>query len=572
MGSRARYRRSVAIGLAAIGAFGRVGVGDDAGRDVSLRLGLDLGVDVSIGLAISTARADGPHRFAIIVGNDQGGRDTRPLLYATEDARKIWEILTRLGSVRSDDTVLLLDADARRFSNALGDMEVRARAAGLRGEKTTLIIYYSGHAKDGSLRLGDSLVPLAPLKARLAGAPFDVRIGIFDSCQSGAPTRTKGARHAPAFEIDTRSDREARGTVILTSSASDEDSQESDQIGGSYFSHHLTSGLLGGADKSGDGRVTLSEAYAYAYDRTVADTADSAAGTQHPTFSYDLAGNGDLVLTDVVTRREGLLIPGEAPPGTYFLIDTKGYVAAEIIKVGGAARRIALAPGHYRIKRRLADRLRIGEVDIPPGQLVALVEPLLRDVPFSDDPVKGAIREPQAIARWSVGLGAGYQSVFAAPSAGLFPAAGMIGLDFALRDFFRRDWVWGFDVAAGGTHAEVALPTVVLPYRFSELSIASSLLSEWRRPAFGRLIPFIGARVALLVMSRKFDDQALPDQFFATLSPGLTAGARFRLGDAWAVVLRGRLHYLLYNVDATNRSMGYFEVATFLQFDFGGST
>src|SRR6185503_7024142 len=170
-----------------------------------------------------------------------------------------------------------------------------------------LIVYYSGHAKDGALRLGDSQVPLGALKTRLGQAPFDVRIGIFDSCQSGALTRTKGARKAPAFEVDARSGRETRGTVILTSSASDEDSQESDQIGGSYFSHHLTSGLLGGADKSGDGRVTLSEAYAYAYDRTVADTADSTAGAQHPTFSYDLSGNGDLVLTDVAARREGLV-------------------------------------------------------------------------------------------------------------------------------------------------------------------------------------------------------------------------------------------------------------------------
>jgi hypothetical protein len=571
MSSRHRYHRWVALAFAMVGALGRVGGG---ARETVGGVAVDLDGGVKIGFAIAHAHAhaDDPHRFAIVVGNDRGGRDTRPLFYAKDDARKVSGILTRLGGVRSEDVILLLDADSKKFSNALDDMVVRARAAGLRGERTTLVIYYSGHAKDGALRLGDSLVPLAPLKAWLAGAPFDIRIGIFDSCQSGALTRTKGARHAPAFEIDTRSVREARGTVILTSSASDEDSQESDHIGGSYFSHHLTSGLLGGADKSGDGRVTLSEAYAYAYERTVADTSDSAAGAQHPTFSYDLAGNGDLVLTDVITRREGLLIPGEAPPGTYFLVDAKGVVAAEIVKAGGAARRIALAPGHYRVKRRLVDRLRIGEVDVRHGQLVTLAEPLLRDAPFSDDPVKGAIRESLEVAHWSIGLGGGYQSVFAAPSAGLFPAAGMIGLDFALRDFFRRDWVWGFDAAVGGTHAEVALPTTVLPYRFSQLSIASSLLSEWRRPAFGRLIPFVGARVALLMMSRKFDDQALPDQFFATLSPGLAAGARIRLGDAWAVVVRGRLHYLLYNVDATNRSMGYWEVATFVQFDFGGST
>ena len=194
-----------------------------------------------------------------------------------------------------------------------------------------------------------------------------MRIAILDSCRSGALTRTKGARKAPAFEIQAESPRDAKGLVILTSSTSDEDSQESDAIGGSYFSHHLASGLLGGADRSGDGRVTLFEAYAYAYDRTVADTAESAAGAQHPTFSYDLAGNGDLVLTDVAVRHEGIYFPREAPSGVYFLVDRKGYVAAEINKGDGVDRRVALAPGRYRVKRRLADRLRIGEIDVPRG-------------------------------------------------------------------------------------------------------------------------------------------------------------------------------------------------------------
>lgn len=522
-------------------------------------------------LRAGTARAEGPRRFAVVAGNDRGGAGTRPLLHAKDDARKIWELLTRLGGVRPEDATLLLDGEAAGFLGALDDVEARAGQARLRGERTIVFIYYSGHAKDGSLRLGESQLPMAYLRTRLGQAPFDVRIGIFDSCQSGALTRTKGARRAPAFEIDTAGSRDTRGTVVLTSSSSDEDSQESDQIGGSYFSHHLVSGLLGAADKSGDGRVTLAEAYAYAYDRTVADTADSAAGTQHPTFSYDLAGNGDLVLTDIVAGREGLLFPAEAPAGTYFLVDGKGTVSAEIMKIAGASRRIALAPGRYRVKRRLADRLRIGEVEIPRGQLVALVEPMLRDAPFSDDPVKGAAREPLLTSHWSIGAGGGYQSVFAAPSAGLFPGAGLFGLDFALRDFFRRDWVWGFDLAGGGAHAQVALPTAVLPFRFSELSAASSMTTEWRRRALGPVIPFAGARLALLLMSRKFDDQVLPDQFFATLSPGLVGGARVAFDDSWALVLRGRVHYLLYNVDQTNRSLGYWEAATFLQYDFGGT-
>src|SRR5499427_8786710 len=331
-----------------------------------MRAGSKLAFVASLALAVagaaSPARAQsGLRRFAIVAGNDSGGGDTRALLYASADARKVYDILTRLGGVRTEDATLLIGASASQLLSAVVAVEMQAAEAKRHGEQTALFFYYSGHAKDGSLRLGETRIPVEGLKARIASSPVDVRIAILDSCKSGAMTRTKGARRAPAFEIQADSPRDAKGVVILTSSTSDEDSQESDAIGGSYFSHHLASGLLGGADKSGDGRVTLFEAYTYAYDRTVADTAESAAGAQHPTFSYDLAGNGDLVLTDVAARHEGVYLPREAPRGVYYLVDKQGFVAAEVLKAD-ADRRVALAPGTYRVKRRLPDRLRVGEI------------------------------------------------------------------------------------------------------------------------------------------------------------------------------------------------------------------
>ena len=71
----------------------------------------------------------------------------------------------------------------------------------------------------------DTRLPFDTFKKRLADAPADIRIAILDSCRSGALTRTKGARRAPAFEIDSGATRDARGLVILTSSSADEDSQ-----------------------------------------------------------------------------------------------------------------------------------------------------------------------------------------------------------------------------------------------------------------------------------------------------------------------------------------------------------
>jgi hypothetical protein len=527
-----------------------------------MRLGRHTALACLLGCVVASgARAQALHRFAVVAGNDAGGDDTRPLLYATADARKVHDILTRLGGVRTEDAALVLGGGMQDVLSALGKVAQQAGEAARRGEKTALFFYFSGHAKDGALRLGETRLPIDALKVRIAALPVDVRVAILDSCRSGAITRTKGVRKAPAFEIQADAARDAKGLVILTSSTSDEDSQESDLIGGSYFSHHLSSGLLGGADRSGDGRVTLFEAYAYAYDRTVADTTDSAAGAQHPTFSYDLAGNGDLVLTDVAVRHEGVYLPREAPSGVYFLVDRNGYVAAEINKGDGTDRRVALAPGRYRVKRRLADRLRVGEVDVPRDEMVSIEERRLRDAPFSDDPVKGAARV-ELSSRWSLGAGLTYQSVFAAPDgAGLFPPTPLLTADLLLRNFLRRDWVWGLDIAAGSSNSTVA--SVGAPFRFSEASFATSVTVEW---PMRHLTPFVGGRLALLLMGRKFDGGAYPDQFYSTLSPGLVGGAAYNITRNTHVVARGRLHYLLYNVDE-DRSLGFWELSAMVSYD-----
>jgi hypothetical protein len=58
-----------------------------------MRAGAKMAVAFALTLAaLSTparARAETLHRFAVVVGNDRGGGDTRPLLYAGADARKV---------------------------------------------------------------------------------------------------------------------------------------------------------------------------------------------------------------------------------------------------------------------------------------------------------------------------------------------------------------------------------------------------------------------------------------------------------------------------------------------------
>ncbi len=536
-------------------------------RDENACARLAFALTVLVATLASAQEPTGPlRRFALVAGNDEGGSGTRELLYARDDAKKLHAILTRVGGVRDADAMLLLNQDADDLLTALGELERRAKDARANGERTTIFFYYSGHAKDGALQLGKSKLPMESLKARLAQSPADMRVAVFDACRSGTMTRTKGVRRAPAFEVENDTTRAAKGLVILTSSASDEDSQESDAIGGSYFSHHLASGLLGDADRSGDGKVSLGEAYAYAYEKTVADTAESAAGAQHPTFSFDLAGNGDLVLTDFADRKEGLKFPAEAPAGTYFLVDPKGFVVAELSKVLGTERLVALAPGRYFVKRRLADRLRIGEVSVAAGQLVVLDEPSLKNVAFADDPVKGVERNQLYQRHWSIGATGSYQYVFDAPlsQGGYFPSSPVLGIDSTFHNAFGKGFGVGIDGLYGFSNGILNTGALSVPYRYTLLSVGSTVIYEWPD---GRWVPYLGIRLGLNIMGREFPGAGLPAQNFQTFSPGAVVGLKLRISKSFSISVRGRLHYLLYNVDAV-RNFGYFEMASVLNYEF----
>ena len=81
------------------------------------------------------------------------------------------EILTRLGGVRPEDATLLIGGTASQLLGAVVAVEMQAAEAKKRGERTALLFYYSGHAKDGSLRLGETRVPIDGIKARIASSP-----------------------------------------------------------------------------------------------------------------------------------------------------------------------------------------------------------------------------------------------------------------------------------------------------------------------------------------------------------------------------------------------------------------
>jgi hypothetical protein len=291
-------------------------------------------------------------RLALLVGTNDGGEGRARLRYAVSDAQALARVLTELGGVAPGDSTLLVEAGRADFERALVQLRARLQAAAAPGQRTEALVYYSGHADEEGLLLKGTRLSYRELRRTLDALPADVKISVIDSCASGAFARAKGGSRGPAFLVDTSS--RVRGHAILTSSSEDEVSQESDRIQGSYFTHHLVSGLRGAADLSRDGRVTLNEAYHFAFSETLARTERTRAGPQHPAFDIELAGSGDLVMTDLRATSAGLLL-GEALEGRLSIRDAQGRLVMELGKLPGRATEVGLAPGPYSVQRESAE-------------------------------------------------------------------------------------------------------------------------------------------------------------------------------------------------------------------------
>ena len=322
---------------------------------------------VAASSAAASAGADAPsplRRFALVAGSNDGGASRVRLRYAATDAQAVARVLRDLGGVRDDDLVLLVDPDLPTFTAALRRLRDTVQAAGPSGERREIVFYYSGHSDERGLILGSDIYPYDELRASLALAQADVRVAILDSCSSGAMTRAKGGSRRPAFLFDATQDMS--GHAFLTSSSAAEAAQESDRIGASFFTHFLVSGLRGAADATGDGLVTLNEAYAYAFQETLASTENTQYGPQHPAYDISLTGSGDLVLTDL-RAASAVLVVGEEVSGRLYVRDAHGALVIELAKTAGQRVELGLEPGIYALVLDDRGTRSAGEVSLSTG-------------------------------------------------------------------------------------------------------------------------------------------------------------------------------------------------------------
>ena len=378
--------------------------------------------------APATARAE-VKRYAFLVGANKGAAHEVPLRYAESDVDAVAQVLTDLGGFPSERVVRMQGATAPRVRAALMELILSIQRDLRGGGEAVLFAYYSGHADAQNLHLGGTELPTEEISNLVRLSQAKLKVLLLDACRSGALTQVKGGRPVAPFQIGVQDLLRNEGYAIITSSTAGEDSQESQGLRSSVFTHHFLGGLRGLADLNRDRLVTLGEAYAYASEQTLKTSMNTVAGLQHATFDYDLRGRADPVLADLRRRGERAeLVLGT--PGEYLLMDAGS--GALLFEAGVKQPRtpLHLTPGRYRVRARTEANVYETEVALTAGEIRALQTGDMRPVPLAQ-----VVRKGETAAQLASGPSVG-GAVHGALGPGFSPMLGaQVGWAFELPRF-----------------------------------------------------------------------------------------------------------------------------------------
>ncbi len=316
-------------------------------------------------------------RYALVVGNDTGAPSHNKLWFAQRDATRFASALTEVAEFPPSQVVVLNGAGVTAFRGALEDLEQRIARDRARGERSLLIVYFSGHASEEGLELGAERLPYDELRAMLLRSGADARVALVDACDSGELTQVKGGHASSAVDFPLPMDDRVSGVAFIASTAVGEAAQESSALEGSFFTTHFEAAVRGAGDLDGDGQVTLTEAFRYTSAQTVSATAETRAGAQHPTYDMKMSGRGDVVLSDLRHAESTLVLPSAA--GAQYVLRGEHGVVAEMPGQPNDVR-LALMPGHYTVERLAPAGRETVEVDLVRGQSTRL--PSMSSAPY----------------------------------------------------------------------------------------------------------------------------------------------------------------------------------------------
>ncbi len=353
------------------------------------------------GAVVGLMLAAAPVRVLVSIGNDVGDPTDAPLSWAVEDAQRFLQLFVDIGGVASHRAQLVAGQNATVVREKLSEAAGHVNELTAQGNDVVMIVYVSGHASGGELHLQGTHLPLEEVRERVAATNARLKLLVVDSCDSGAVMRRKGLKKAPDFEVSIVPEP-VRGEVIITSSGPAEASQEWSSLEGSLFTHHLLTGLRGDADVDGDGAVSLTEAYGYTFRRTMLNAAREG---QHPSFDLDIAGAGEVQLSQPRVARSAVVFPAALEGKWVLASQPRPFVVAEVEKTAGRPLRLAVPPGRYVLRKRMGEKVGLVTFELPFGGERLVDESELQVRHFAEVAVKGGFIELRPWAATAAGGG-----------------------------------------------------------------------------------------------------------------------------------------------------------------------
>ncbi len=490
-------------------------------------------------------------RLGLFIGNNVGLGPDVPLRYAEKEAQDLAHLFQDMGGIRRERSTVLIGQRADAIRDALTRTDGQVAELHAAGHEVLVVLYYSGHASTDGLHMSGSVLPMGVVERWLERSQADIRLAFVDACASGTLARTRGGIPVDGIELAVNDALGSTGLAVLTSTGPLSVARESEQFGGGVFSSALFTGLRGAADDNVDGAVSLDEAYRYAFEQTVVQSARGGdAGVQRPEYRTELQGVGDVILTRQAESAAGMVL-GEELEGTYTVVSVaSGQVVARVDKDPGIQRRVALSPGRYVVRKvRISDVL-VGELDLAWGGDRWVVEQQMQPVPLGDPLARSGVPE----ARWTLGVAGLVRTSIANGN----PSGAGAQLSFGRR---MRPGLWVELATAWSAGTRYSWTSQL----WSESRSASLVLLTVRRTP--RFDPYIGGGVQALwlVQNLKVQSPDVPDADLPfrleTVTVGPTAIVGLRIPIGRRASLDTRLGAVIYPVNV-DRTLGVHAAAT----------
>jgi hypothetical protein len=268
--------------------------------------------------------------------------------------------------------------------------------------------------------------------------------------------------------------------------------------------------MRGAGDMDGDGKVTLAEAFRYTAAKTLAGTASTQAGPQHPTYDFKMSGRGDIVLADLRRAEASLRIPPDAD-ASYVIHGARDLLAEVAGTTTGMT--LALPSGRYTVERRASAGLATASFNLSQGEIRSL--PPMRPTAYEMARAKGGPAPTLAFVGGGV-------ATYPLPGVGVAPL---------LRAGFRREvGSFGLRVHFDGMQRDGS--DVNLRYSFLYLGAGASLLTPF---PLGPILLEVGPDLGIAYVSQRLQvangaTATSPDFNAAAVAMATFRTGPFRLG------------------------------------------